>query len=96
MNYLGCRWRPSDKGSGSRVHGLSVIHERLKLRKDGYGGLVITRNCKNLIRTLPAMTYSRTHPEDIDDSCEQHAVDCLRYGLTRRKTFFAEMRIYGV
>jgi hypothetical protein len=85
MNSLGCAWTPSEKGSGSRVHGLSVIHQRLVLRKDGFAGLVITRNCRNLIRTLPSLVYSRSHPEDVDDSCEQHATDALRYGLTRKK-----------
>ena len=57
---------------------------------------MIFRGCRNLIRTLPAMVYSRTNPEDIDDSCEQHAVDALRYGLTRRKTEFRLMRVYGI
>jgi hypothetical protein len=73
-----------------------VIHQKLSLKKDGYGGLVVFRNCRNLIRTLPAMTYSRTHPEDIDDACEQHACDALRYGLTRKRQWFAEMRVFGI
>ncbi|HZS19173.1 MAG TPA: hypothetical protein VFA51_14690 [Candidatus Udaeobacter sp.] len=96
MNSLGCGWQPSEKGSGSRVHGLSAIHQRLAIRKDGSAGLIIARNCRNLIRTLPALTYSRTHAEDVDSSCEQHCVDALRYGLTRRKTYFADLRVYGV
>jgi hypothetical protein len=96
MNSLGCRWKAAEKGPGSRVHGISVIHDRLKLRTDGHPGLVIGRNCRNLIRTLPALVYSRTNPEDIDDSCEQHAVDCLRYGLTRKKVFFARVRVRGL
>ena len=54
----------------SRVRGLSAIDQRLTPKNDGYGGLVIFRGCRNLIRTLPAMVYSRTNPEDIDDSCE--------------------------
>jgi hypothetical protein len=78
MNARGCRWRPAEKGSGSRVHGLSVIHQRLARKKDGYPGLVITRNCRNLIRTLPALVYDRANVEDVADSCEQHATDALR------------------
>ena len=85
MNPSGCRWTASEKGAGSRVHGISVIHQRLALKKDGYGGLLVFRDCRNLIRTLPAMTYSRTNPEDIDEGCEQHLVDALRYGLGRKK-----------
>jgi Terminase large subunit, T4likevirus-type, N-terminal len=96
MNGFGCRWQPAEKGSGSRVHGISVIHQRLALRNDGYGGLVIARNCRNLIRTLPALVYDRTHVEDIDDSCEQHATDALRYGLTRRKREFRLLPVYGI
>jgi hypothetical protein len=96
MNSLGCGWKPSEKGSGSRVHGLSVIHQRLALRKDGFGGLVVFRNCRNLIRTLPAMTYDTRHPEDIDGAWEQHACDALRYGLTRKRHWFVEMRVMGI
>jgi hypothetical protein len=28
------------------------------------------------------MVYGRKIPEDIDESCKQHAVDALRYGVT--------------
>jgi hypothetical protein len=85
MNRAGCKWRPSEKGAGSRVAGVSAVHQRLALKDDGYGGLVIFRNCRNTIRTLPAMTYSRVNPEDIDPSCEEHAIKALMYGLTRKK-----------
>jgi hypothetical protein len=30
------------------------------------------------------MTYDKTHPEDIDPACEEHAVKALMYGLTRK------------
>jgi hypothetical protein len=96
MNARGCRWRPAEKGSGSRVHGLSVIHQRLASKKDGFPGLVITRNCRNLIRTLPALVYDRANVEDVSDSCEQHATDALRYGLTRRRVEVCVGRVYGL
>jgi terminase large subunit-like protein len=96
MNKLGCRWRAAEKGAGSRLAGIAAIHARLAARKDGIARLIMFRNCRNLIRTLPAMVYSRTNPEDIDDSCEQHAVDALRYGLTRRKIEFRLMPVYGI
>jgi hypothetical protein len=54
------------------------------------------RNCRTLIRTLPAMTYDKTHPEDIDPDCEEHAVKALMYGLTRRKTEFRLLRVRGL
>jgi hypothetical protein len=96
MNKLGCRWRPALKGPGSRLTGIAHVHQRLALKKDGYGGLVVFRNCRNLVRTLPAVVYSRTNPEDIDDSCEQHPVDALRYGLTRKRHWFVDMRVMGI
>jgi len=93
MNRLGCRWTPSAKGAGSRIAGVSAVHQRLALKDDGSPGLIVFRNCRNLIRTLPAMTYSRTNPEDIDPDCEEHAVKALMYGLTRHKTWFKRARV---
>ena len=96
MNRLGCRWRPSAKGAGSRVQGVSAVHQRLALKSDGYGGLIICRNARNLIRTLPAMVYDRTNPEDIDPSCEEHAVKALMYGLTRRVRWCGVVKVKGL
>ena len=96
MNRLGCGWRPAEKGTGSRIAGISAIHARLALKTDGWPGLIITRNCKNLIRTLPALCYSKTHPEDIDGSADDHAVDALRYGLTRKLYLHAIGKVYGI
>ena len=78
------------------MRGISVIHQRLALKTDGYGGLVVFRNCRNLVRTLPATVYSRSNPEDIEDSCEQHAADAPRYGFTRKRHWFAEMKVSGI
>ncbi len=87
MNSLGCEWRPSEKGPGSRLAGIAAIHSRLALQRDGYPGLIIFRTCRNLIRTLPALPYSTHHPEDMADG-EDHAIEALRIGITR-KTFFS-------
>ena len=73
-----------------------MIHQRLKLRKDGFGGLVITHNCRNLIRTLLALVYDRMNVEDIDAGCEQHATDALRYSLSRRKTEWYVLPVYSI
>ena len=52
MNSLGCAWKPSEKGAGSRVQGVSALHQPLAVKRDGYdGGLVIFRGTRNLIRT---------------------------------------------
>jgi hypothetical protein len=93
MNKLGCRWTPSPKGAGSRIAGVSAVHQRLALKRDGSPGLVLFRNCRNLIRTLPAMVYDRKNPEDIDPACEEHAVKALMYGLTRRRNECRVVRV---
>jgi hypothetical protein len=96
MNTLGCRWTASVKGPGSRVQGVSALHQKLKLKEDGLGELMIFRSCRNLIRTLPLMVYDKTNPEDIDKGCETHAVDSLRYGLNRQKPIYALGRVFGI
>jgi hypothetical protein len=85
MNALGCRWSPCEKGPGSKLAGIAQIQARLALKKDGLPGLIVFNTCRNLIRTLPSLVYSRVHPELVDDSCELHAVDALRYALGRKK-----------
>jgi hypothetical protein len=33
----------------------------------------------NLCRTLPDAPFDKTRVEDLDSSCEDHAIDCARY-----------------
>jgi hypothetical protein len=69
----------------ARLAGKSAIHARLALRSDGFPGLMVFRGCcPNLVRTLPSLVNSTTNPEDVDEHCEDHCFDALRYGLTRR------------
>jgi len=97
MNRLGCRWKPAEKGWNSRLAGISAIHQRLATRSDGTVGLKIFKNCVNLIRELPALTYDATNPEDIDQNCSSdHCFDCLRYGLTRKKWEFRLVKVRGL
>ena len=97
MNRLGCRWRPVQKFPGSRLAGLSAIHQRLATREDRSVGLKVFRGCcPNLVRTLPALTYSTRNPEEIDASCEDHAVDCLRYALLFRPPESRMTRLGGI
>jgi hypothetical protein len=84
MNELGCNWKPCTKGAGSRIAGIQEIHSRLSMKEDGMPGLVIFRDCRALIRTLPSLVYDPRNPEDIDAKCEDHAFDACRYGLQFR------------
>jgi hypothetical protein len=94
MNRAGCRWTPCKKYPGSRLAGLSAIHQRLAKREDGTVGLKVFRGCcPNLVRTLPALTYSTRNPEEVDTSCEDHAVDCLRYALLFKPLTAGRVRV---
>ena len=37
--------------------------------------------CPHTIRTLPALTPDRNHPEDVDSKLEDHLADALRYAV---------------
>jgi hypothetical protein len=82
-----------------RSFGAEKRSNKIRNLQFGFGGdhkSYITRNCRNLIRTLPAMTYDKTHPEDIDPACEEHAVKALMYGLTRRKMQVRLLKVRGL
>jgi hypothetical protein len=96
MNKLGCKWKPSAKGADARLAGKAAIHQRLALKSDGHPGLIVFSTCRNLIRTLPALCYSKTHPEDVDTDAEDHAYDALRYGLTFKKHWFKLAKVKGL
>ena len=86
MIQAGCRWRPSDRTSKSRISGKLEIHKRLKISDDKKKepGIRIFSNCRNLIRTLPLLPLDDNNPEDINTHVEDHAYDALRYGCMSR------------
>ena len=86
MIQTGCRWRPSDRTSKSRISGKLEIHKRLKISDDKKKepGIRIFSNCRNLIRTLPLLPLDDHNPEDINTHVEDHAYDALRYGCMSR------------
>ena len=46
--------------------------------------LFVFSTCRELIRTLPMMLHDPIHPEDLDTTMEDHAVDEFRYALMTR------------
>jgi hypothetical protein len=97
LNKRGGRWKPAEKGPGSRLAGISAIHERLATRADGTVGLKIFKNCRALIHELPSLVYDPNGGEDIDQNCaSDHCFDCLRYGLTRHKVSGGSVRVRWV
>jgi hypothetical protein len=96
MNTLGCRWVPAQKGPDSRVAGWNLIHSKLRPLKDLKPGLIIFRNCKNLIRTIPILPKSETKPEDVDqDYTDDHAADALRYLLQFKPNRIEQRKLKG-
>jgi hypothetical protein len=56
------------------------------LRAEGEGPfLKVFRTCPNTVRTLPALTYSKTRSEDVDTAQEDHCADMIRYFLMSRQ-----------
>jgi hypothetical protein len=97
MNKLGCKWKPAEKYSGSRVHGIQHIHRMLAPQKDGWPKLVIFESCKTLVKALPTAPRDDKNPEDIDPEFElDHAIDALRYGLQYRQKSFKRVRWTGM
>lgn len=89
MIAAGCKWRPSDRGQGSRIAGKNRLHELLKVEEffDGYTrtGLVIFNNCRQLIADLPTIPSDPDGGDDIDDRYpNDHSYDALRYGIMSR------------
>lgn len=74
------------KADNKRIQGLNRVREALEPLEDGRPGLLVSKICDNLIRTLPALPYNQDtgNVEDVDSDAEDHAYDALRYGLAWR------------
>lgn len=87
MGKFGCRWIRAYKGSGSRVTGWALIRQMLgaaKRRDPESPHLYFFPAAQHHIRTLPLQQRNEKKPEDIDTDGEDHAMDDLRYLLTRK------------
>lgn len=89
---------PILKGDNKRVNGWGRVREYLKLRDYQHGQspwLHISRECKNLSRTLPKLVHDDRVVEDVADGMEDHAPDALRLGLqSRTPTFTSQKKKY--
>jgi len=94
MAAEGARFRPSDRGKGSRIAGRNRLHELLKLEEMGTDAngvmqytpsLVIFDTCRQLISDLQVIPTDPRGGEDIDDRfVSDHTYDALRYGIMSR------------
>lgn len=72
---------PLIKADNTRISGWQRVREYLAGEKPR---LQVFNGCKNLIRTLPIMTYDAHRVEDVADGLEDHACESLRYGIMSR------------
>jgi len=72
------------KGDNTRLPGKMQLHERLKFNEDGRPMLYVFENCRDFIRTTPALVYDPKRPEDINTAGEDHIYDETRYFLMSR------------
>lgn len=82
-----------DRGDNTRLAGKMQMHHRLAFDPLGKPMLYVFDNCKDFIRTIPAIVYSEKRPEDIDTDQEDHVYDESRYMLmehliSARKNYF--------
>ena len=88
MIKAGVKWRPSDKGPGSRVAGKNKIHQMLKVDEfTGKPSLMFFSNCFQCIKSMAGIPICSNNPEDVDtDSPLDCVYDALRYVLMSRPT----------
>ncbi|MBR7182193.1 MAG: Terminase-like family protein, partial [Clostridia bacterium] len=68
-----------ERGDNRRVAGWMQLHGRLAFDERGVPMLYVFRTCREFLRTLPTLQYSRVQPEDIDSDGEDHIADETRY-----------------
>jgi hypothetical protein len=69
------------KSHQSKINRQALMHEMLAEAADGLPNMQVTEHNNKLIETLPALPYSETKPEEIDDKSEDHWYDSVTYGL---------------
>lgn len=69
-------WQPGDN---TRLAGKMQFHYRLAFDEYGDPMFQVFDTCKDFIRTIPNLVYSKTKAEDIDTDMEDHIYDESRY-----------------
>lgn len=91
MIAYGCKWRPSDRGPGSRIAGRNRLHQLLRV--DPFNqkpGIVFYNTCRQIISDLPVIPDDPDGSGDIDqDYASDHAYDSIRYGIMSRPRSFS-------
>lgn len=66
-------------GDNERIAGKMQLHHRLNFDERGIPMMYIFTNCRDFIRTVPALTYDSMCVEDINTQGEDHIYDETRY-----------------
>lgn len=89
--------------NNNRIAGKGYVHEALNWKElPGNGRIMkaprlqVFRNCRNLIRTLPALPLDDIRFEDVNSRAEDHCYDALRYGLAMERQSPATTRVGSV
>jgi hypothetical protein len=67
------------RGDNRRIPGWMQVHYRLSFDEEGYPMLYVFQGCRAFLRTVPALLFSDTEPEDLDTRQEDHVADETRY-----------------
>ena len=70
------------RADNNRHQGLQKIHQLLAPLKDGKPGLLISSACEQLTDELSTLLTSKTDPEDVDTTQDDHLFDTTKYLLT--------------
>ncbi len=95
MNQNGAQWEPSVKTSSSRVAGVGVFSELLRVQRDGKPGIQFFRRCVNCINTIPTLPADPNNPEDVDTDADDHCWDALRSGLLWKPQVIKQSKLRG-
>lgn len=78
--------------SGRVLDGIQVVHNLLKVRDNGKPRLTINPSCVNLINEFESYIWKEGKDEPVKEF--DHALDCLRYDVTRKKIMKAKQSRY--
>lgn len=100
--YKGVQWTRADKSPGSRVAGWEMVRGMMTAAhpKDGKPrekpGLFCTNDCKQFLRTVPAMPRDEKNMDDINTAAEDHIADEVRYRVRASGTKIGSGRHVGM
>ena len=71
-------------GENQRIPGWMQCHYRLQFDERGYPRMYVFDSCAAFLRTVPLMQFSKSCPEDLDTTREDHVCDEWRYACMSR------------